>query len=53
MCRDILVRVDEGIDPYEGVWRLSSYLARHCDAKFRFFPAMLANQEKECYNLTH
>ena len=46
MCRDILVRVDEGINPYEGVWRLSSYLARHCDAKFHFSPPYLQTRKK-------
>ena len=31
MCRDILVRVDEGIDPYERALRSSLYTARSAD----------------------
>ena len=31
MCRDILVRVDEGIDPYERALRSSLHTARFAD----------------------
>ena len=40
MCRDILVRVDEGIDPYERALRSSLYTARSADwcGLFQGFP---------------